>query len=462
MIFTSTTFLWFLTIVLGLYWLIRDRRTQNGLLLCASYVFYGWVHPWFCILIAVSTLVDFRCGLTMETRPELKRRALLASLGVNLGMLATFKYFNFFITNVASVAASLGWDLPLPTLRIFLPVGISFYTFQTLSYTIDVYRGRIQARHNLLDFAVFVSFFPQLVAGPIERAVTFLPQVEKTRSWNPERFVSAWPLILGGYLKKTVVADNVSVYVDEIFMLDTPSFSLLFVGTLAFAVQIYADFSAYTDIARGVARLLGFELMENFRSPYLAITPNDFWSRWHISLSSWIRDYLYIPMGGSRQGSQARMLAVLLIAMGLSGLWHGAAWNFVLWGIYHALLVFGYRVATRGKRWIPSSRSSHLAAWALMFSWTLIGWLLFRTPNMAWLTHAVSHLTWGFEGPSLVTAIYTLALLALYSLPLIGLGLIERLEGARPALRSAFYTAGLLSMIVFAHDGNVDFIYFRF
>lgn len=485
MIFTSADFLVFFALVFAGYWALASlaaaparprrltpdaaRRAQNVLLLVGSYVFYGWVTPWFCLLIAGSTVVDYLCGRAMGAAPEdgtgrgRRRTALVLSLAFNLGLLGTFKYFDFFSESFAEVARALGLELSPWTLGVLLPVGISFYTFQTLSYTIDVYRGRLEPRTSLLDFAVFVSFFPQLVAGPIERAVRFLPQVEAPRTWDWTRARSALHLIVGGYLKKLVVADNLAVYVDEIFMLREPPLSLLAVGALAFAFQILADFSAYTDIARGAARLLGFELMENFRSPYLAVSPSDFWRRWHISFSSWIRDYLYIPLGGSRTGGPARFLGVLLVSMGLSGLWHGAAWNFVLWGVFHAVILFAYHRVGRGARHEPATLPGRAFAIAIMFGLTLLGWLVFRTHDVGWLWAALTSGHAGLGGDHGLAALYTLSLVLLYSAPLLLLFAAERLagEGSR-VVRGAVSGVALVLIAAFARDAGVDFIYFRF
>jgi len=462
MIFTSYDYLLFFVLVFALYWGIPRRSFQNLLLLVSSYLFYGWIHPWFCALIATSTLVDYACGLGMGRSPARKRPWLLLSLIVNLGMLAVFKYFNFFAENVQAAAGTVGLQLDPVTLRVFLPVGISFYTFQTLSYTIDVYRGKLEPRRSLLDFAVYVSFFPQLVAGPIERATHFLPQIESERRWRSDHLVQATPLIVFGYLKKLVIADNVALVVDKLFMLDQPSPLMLLVAALAFAVQIYADFSAYTDIARGSARLLGFELMENFDSPYLAITPSDFWRRWHISFSSWIRDYLYIPLGGSRSGSRWATLRILLISLGLSGLWHGAAWNFVAWGIYHALLLFAWRALGLGGRWRPANRVSHLTAWAAMFGFTLIGWLIFRAPSMAWLGRALAGTLSATSTPDHLAALYSLATIAIYSSPFLVLWVLSRGPRLPAPARSILVGLCLVVLVLFAREGSQDFIYFRF
>ena len=462
MLFTSYEYVLFLGLVLALYWGIRNRTAQNLLILVASYVFYGWVHPWFCILIGVSTVVDYLAGLGMQRNPEHKHPWLLLSLFANLGMLGVFKYFNFFADNVTALAGQFGWQLDPITTRIFLPVGISFYTFQTLSYTIDLYYGKLEARKNFIDFAVFVSFFPQLVAGPIERARRFLPQIEKARVWDSERFFQAFPLLIVGFLKKLVVADNVAVVVNKVFMLENPSFGLLTVGTLAFAFQIYADFSAYTDIARGSARLIGFELIKNFDHPYSAISPSDFWRRWHISFSTWIRDYLYIPMGGSRVKTQLGVLMVLLASMGLSGLWHGAAWNFVAWGIYHALLLFIWRRLGLSGRWTPSTRLTHTVAWSAMFCFTLIGWAIFRAPSLGWLVGTFEGMSLLGSEDELLATLYSLCTVGLFSLLMLIPWPLRRQSSWPHPLPAISLGLAIVAIVVFAREDGLDFIYFQF
>lgn len=474
MIFTSPAFIVFFAVVFPLYWMARNRGVQNGLLLVASYVFYGWVHPWFCILLASSTVVDYLCGLAMgegapegapagTVRPTAKRRLwLTVSLAFNLSVLGTFKYFDFFAQSFSSATRSFGLELGWTELNLFLPVGLSFYTFQSLSYTIDIYRGHLRPRRSFLDFAVFVSFFPQLVAGPIERASRFLPQVESRRTWEWGAVFPALQLICGGYLKKIVVADNVGPYVDEVFALQSPTLLMLAVGAFGFAVQIYADFSAYTDIARGLARLIGFDLVLNFRSPYLAISPSDFWRRWHISFSSWIRDYLYIPLGGSKHGGPLRFFWTLLASLGLSGLWHGAAWHFVLWGVYHAAVVFAYHQLGMGGRWRPKGAIKTLVAWGIMFAVTLVGWLIFRTDDMGWLVDAVQRFKVGISVDNRSAALYLMGLMVLYSLPLWILGAVERLPERWVAVRSGFMAAAVVGMLVFGRSEPADFIYFQF
>lgn len=462
MLFTSLDYLAFIIIVFSAYWLIRNKTLQNLLLLVSSYIFYGYVHPWFCILIALSTIVDYFCGLAIEKYPEYKKLFLVISLTCNLGMLGVFKYFNFFAENFYSLATIMGFEFRPILFKIFLPVGISFYTFQTLSYTIDIYYGKLRPRKSFFDFALFVSFFSQLVAGPIERAADLLPQIESERQWNWDALREALPLLINGYLKKMVIADNLAIYVDKIYMLQHPPFLLLTIGTVAFAMQIYTDFSAYTDIARGSAKLLGFHLVENFNSPYLAISPSDFWRRWHISFSSWIRDYLYIPLGGSRVKTRFQFAIVLLITLGLSGLWHGAAWNFFAWGIYHAILVFSYHRLGCGGRWVPEGRLKKFMAWFIMMIFVIFGWLLFRADSMVWLWGVVSKPSLGISGDSFVVAIVVLALISFYSLPLLVMSLLERFVPESKWAHSIWHGVALSAILTFARLGQNDFIYFQF
>lgn len=463
MVFTSFIYLYFFAGVFSGYWLLKRKGLQNPFLLICSYLFYGYIHPWFCILIAVSTIVDYLCGLGMWRFGSHKKTFLILSLLCNLGMLGFFKYFNFFTDNIHQAATAMGLNFSPMTLRIFLPVGISFYTFQTLSYTIDIYRGTLKPRKNFFDFALFVAFFPQLVAGPIERASKLLPQIETKRNWDTERFLSAWPLLLRGYLKKLVIADNVAIYVNQIFMLEHPTLLLLFAGTLAFAIQIYADFSAYTDIARASARLLGFDLMRNFRSPYLAISPSDFWRRWHISFSSWIRDYLYIPLGGSQVSTKFKVAFILLVSLGLSGLWHGAAWNFILWGVYHAILLFAYRSFGLAGKWYPKTKNRKFAAGFVMFMFTLIGWAIFRTSSMSWLLSAFTNqASLGFSGQPLIAAMVVLFSVIFYSLPLGALMLIDRVTPNNKIIHAIVYGLAIVAITVLFRDSGQDFIYFQF
>src|SRR3972149_1993846 len=346
MLFNSSTFLIFFVVVYTLYLLLQKRlKAQNALLLVASYIFYASWDWRFLSLLLLSTTVDFfiakAIGSTDDLTPagKARRKTLLAcSILFNLGVLGFFKYFNFFSESFIGLLNLFSMKADLITLNIVLPLGISFYTFQEMGYTIDVYRKHMKPTHNPFNFALFVAFFPHLVAGPIQRAESLLLQLERPRRITIEQVNTGLFLILWGLFKKVVIADNVREVANLIFNNYTNYSGLdIVIGGLAFAVQIYGDFSGYSDIARGIARLMGFELMVNFRLPYFALNPTDFWQRWHISLSTWLRDYLYIPLGGNRK-SNLITCRNLFLTMLLGGLWHGASWNFVIWGAYHGLI----------------------------------------------------------------------------------------------------------------------------
>jgi len=336
MLFNSVTFLVFLPIVFFLYWFFihKNLNRQNLLILIASYVFYGWWDWRFLSLIFISSLSDYFLGLQIyqTTNPKKKKNYLITSLVINLGVLGFFKYYNFFVDSFVGLFDLFGVTLNKGTLVILLPVGISFYTFQTLSYTIDIYKEKLNPEKNVIAFFAFVSFFPQLVAGPIERAIDLLPQFLKKRKFNYQFAISGLRMILWGLFKKVVIADNLAKYVDIVY--STPEnyygFPIL-IATIFFTFQLYCDFSGYSDIAIGVARLFGFKLMTNFRTPLFSTSMKELWSRWHISLSTWFRDYLYIPLGGNR-GSKEKWAFNLFITFLISGLWHGANWTFVIWG----------------------------------------------------------------------------------------------------------------------------------
>lgn len=388
--FNSHTFLAFYALIYVAYMATSKRlRIQNLVLLAASYVFYAAWDYRFVGLIILSTTVDFLVAKRMEqTRQPARRRAWLTlSLVVNLGLLATFKYLGFAAESFSQLAGLLGIRMSTWTTEIILPVGISFYTFQTLSYTIDVYRSRIRACTDPLGFAVYVAFFPQLIAGPIERASHFLPQVLRPRSVGRAEFAIGGQFILLGYFYKVVLADSIAPMVDQFYMSpDRYGGSIAWLANIGFAIQIYGDFAGYSLIARGISRWMGFRLISNFRQPFLAQSPRDYWSRWHRSLSLWLRRYLYIELGGNRFGL-AKTLRNLMITMSLGGLWHGASWNFVFWGIYHGLLLMiqhwwismrhTVRQADRFS-FVPLTARA-VATFTLM----LIGWTLFRCESLS-------------------------------------------------------------------------------
>ena len=478
MIFHSLDFLVFFAAVLAIYWRL-GRRGQNVLLLIASYFFYGYVHPWFLILIATSTLIDYASARGMERRPEHRRMFMAASIASNFGMLGFFKYFNFFADNVHAVLGAAGIAVGMPVLRVLLPVGISFYTFQAMSYTVDVFRGELRARRSLLDVAVFISFFPHLVAGPIQRASYLLPQVEAERRFSIPRAASGFYLALWGYFKKLVIADNVGVIANKVFALQDPSFEVLWAGVFAFAIQIYADFSAYTDIARGTSRWLGFELTENFDHPYLARDPADFWRRWNISLSTWFRDYVYIPLGGSRAG-EARWARNVLVTFLLSGLWHGASWNYVLWGLYHGvLLVLTRAPGVRSLFFIPAGdgkkgsdpRFGDLVRIPGMFVLTLVGWLLFRETELSAIVRDLRLSPFHSAPFERQAGLYLFLLAFGYSIPLWAQSLWVELNRGQPErppgwggaiVRAAACGAAFAAILVLRSRTSLDFIYFQF
>ena len=414
MLFNSLEFLLFLPTVFAAYWILnlwtnrpRGLQAQNLLLLIASYVFYGWWDWRFLSLIAFSTLVDFAVGIQIAkandgeipadaddaVRSLTAKRWLGVSLGVNLGLLGYFKYANFFIENWIEAWSSIGVHMDPWTLKVILPVGISFYTFQTLSYSIDIYRRRLEPTKNLIEFAAFVSFFPQLVAGPIERASALLPQIASRRKFEYEEGVYGLRLILWGMFKKVVVADTCAIYVNDVFANYTEySGPTLMMGAVFFAFQIYGDFSGYSDIAIGTARLFGIRLMTNFKTPYFSRDIAEFWRRWHISLSTWFRDYLYIPLGGSRVGKWKAVRNTFAIFL-VSGFWHGANWTFIAWGLIHCLLFLPLLLTGRNRRntseiqRFPSFRELAGIVWT--FAAVTIAWVFFRAES---LENAVAYL----------------------------------------------------------------------
>ena len=471
MIFHSLDFVAFFIATLAAYWLL-PVRAQNVLLLIASYVFYGWVHAWWPVLLFATTFVDYWAARGITARPRWRKLFLWSSIGSNLALLGFYKYFGFFVENVAAVGAAIGWHTPEIALRVMLPAGISFYTFQSMSYTIDVYRGHAPARTRFIDVAAFVSFFPHLVAGPIMRATNLLPQFERERRFDPAAARDSALLIVWGLFKKLVIADNVGVIANKVFALQSPEFFVLWAGVFAFAIQIYADFSAYTDIARGVAKWYGFELIKNFERPYMATGPADFWRRWNISLSTWFRDYVYIPLGGSRRG-RWREAGNIVITFLVSGLWHGASWNYVLWGAYHGVLLLIGRVFSRPRTRVP--RPLRILG---MFILTCIGWLIFRETEIAQLQRHVQLSPWETTDLGRSAGLYLFLLVGLYSIPLWihdlwgelkGPNLSGAIDRAEPVVRwprvatqAALCGVMVAAILTLRSQTALDFIYFAF
>lgn len=478
MLFNSIDFAVFLPIVFVLYWFVvnRDLQRQNLLIVVASYIFYGWWDWRFLFLILFSTLIDFLVGLGLEKQEDPSRRKLLllCSILVNLGFLGFFKYFNFFLDNFIEAFSFFGTEIRASSLTIVLPVGISFYTFQTLSYTIDVYRQKLGPTHDFVAFAAFVSFFPQLVAGPIERATNLLPQFSTMRSFTYPEAVDGMRQILWGLFKKIVIADNCARYANAIFNNSaSQSGSTLVAGVFFFAFQIYGDFSGYSDIAIGTSRLFGFSLMKNFAFPYFSRDIAEFWRRWHISLSTWFRDYLYIPLGGSRGTVWMRIRNTFVIFL-VSGFWHGANWTFIAWGALNAIYILPVMLMNRNRvhldivaqgRLLPSVGDGLRIL--LTFCLSLLAWVFFRAESVG---HAFAYVS-GILSPTLFSIPD--------SLPITTLGLIGvmvavewlgreneyalagiDLKWGRPVRWGMYYA---LIVVILAMAGKPqEFIYFQF
>ncbi|MEN8885030.1 MAG: MBOAT family O-acyltransferase [Winogradskyella sp.] len=389
MLFNSIEYLIFLPVVFIIYWLLKSNyKNQNILLLISSYVFYGWWDYRFLSLIVFSSFLDYYVGQKIESThgDKNKKRWLLVSLCSNLGLLGVFKYYNFFAESFANTMSSVGWEVNALTLNIILPVGISFYTFQTLSYSIDIYRKEIKASKDIVGFFTFVSLFPQLVAGPIERASNLMPQIEGERKLNPTLIKTGVFQIFIGLFRKVAIADNLGVYVDSVYgNYEIHNGSTLLVATVFYAFQIYFDFSGYSDIAIGSAKMFGFNFNRNFNLPYFSKTLTEFWRRWHMSLSFWLRDYLYISLGGNRKGI-AITYRNLLLTMLLGGLWHGSSWNFVIWGGIHGLFL------SLEKYTFSALKIKTFNAFGYLYTFivVIVAWIFFRAPDFESATTIVS------------------------------------------------------------------------
>ncbi|MBI3169429.1 MAG: MBOAT family protein [Chloroflexi bacterium] len=465
MAFTSYDFLLFFFIVFVLYWAVRERRWQNLLLLAASYYFYGSLQIWYAVLLGVSTAADFLLARGMAAQPERKRFFLWLSLFVNVGVLAFFKYYDFFASDVIAFLSTLGMRPDLFLTSILLPAGLSFFTLKKLGYMLDVSKGTLKPTHSFVDFGLYVSFFPQIVAGPIDRPQNLLPQIEGERSWKSENITQAFPLLLMGFFKKLVVANSIQILVDRVFGFAQPSGFLLLSGSLGYTLQILADFSAYTDLSRGVAFLLGFNTVENFHQPYLSLTPADFWNRWHISLSTWLRDYVFFPVRRAllryKLNEKLAMSIPPLVTMFISGLWHGAGLNFVVWGLYYGVLIAGYQLAGIRGDWKPASRIKTFLAWLLMFAFIVFGWMMFRAPSLGWLFNVIICSSFIPTQNEFILALITLTATAAYSIPLlINHWIDNRAKGTW--LQAAFYAIVAALAVIYINSTSSDFIYFQF
>ena len=482
MLFNSIDFAVFLPIVFLLYWLLANKslKLQNALIVLASYLFYGWWDWRFLSLILFSTLVDYTIGRKLKSeKNQTKRKILLwTSIFVNLGFLGFFKYANFFLDNFTAAFSFFGSEIATHSLDIILPVGISFYTFQTLSYTIDVYKQKLEPTNDFIVFSAFVSFFPQLVAGPIERATNLLPQFYKKRTFELSKAVDGMRQILWGLFKKIVIADSCAELANQIFNNSAEmNGSTLVLGALFFTFQIYGDFSGYSDIAIGTSRLFGFNLMQNFKFPYFSRDIAEFWRRWHMSLSTWFRDYLYIPLGGSRGGTWMKVRNTFLIFI-VSGFWHGANWTFIAWGTLHAIYFLPLLLTNKNRNnleivaqgnYLPTARE--LLQMLSTFTLTVFAWIIFRAND---ITHAFHYISEIFSASILETpklsdskdAIITMLLVFIFifiewlgresQFALEHLGL----KWKRPLRHALYYT---IIIALFWYNGKEQqFIYFQF
>ncbi len=472
MLFTSLEFAIFFPIVFCLYWLLKKyHKAQLSLILLSSYVFYGWWDWRFLSLIIFSSVADFTLGILLgkEEDPKLRKLLVGISLLVNLGLLGVFKYFDFFAESFVAAFSWFGQDISYSTLNIVLPVGISFYTFQTLSYTLDVYRGKLKPTKNILAFFSFVSFFPQLVAGPIERASHLLGQFYSPRKFDYAWAVSGVRLFIWGFFKKMVIADNAASLVNPIFENYSEQNSIvLILGAILFAFQIYGDFSGYSDMAIGLSRILGFDLMLNFRFPYLAKSINDFWKRWHISLSSWFRDYLYIPIGGS-YGSNLFSFRNVMIVFLVSGFWHGANWTFIVWGLIHGLMYVPLFLK-KSQNKSRETESTFGLAMSTIFTFLVVclAWVFFRSESVS---EAFSYLSGVFTNSGSANIILasnkrllTLCVVLFAAVVMMMVEFNYERKGKNEVLLPSYGLGIVVLGIMFfgAFSNPEDFIYFQF
>jgi alginate O-acetyltransferase complex protein AlgI len=474
MLFCSPEFFGFFAVVFTLYWAMPWHRPRVWLLTAASFYFYASWNKWLALIIAVSTTLDYLLAQGMEAtgRQPLRRLLLLASLVGNLGLLVYFKYANFFLHSVEQALRAAGATASLPVLQVILPVGISFYTFEAINYTVDVFRHKVPAERNLFRFLLFITFFPHLVAGPIVRARDFLPQIRRPKRWDWLRVQLGVQMFLLGLFKKIAIADRMAMYADPVFA--DPNLygtAAVWLAVLAYAAQIYCDFSGYTDMAIGCAHLLGYKLAVNFDMPYLSANVSEFWRRWHISLSSWLRDYLFIPLGGSR-GGEWLTARNLMLTMALGGLWHGASWTFVVWGVLHGFFLIAHR-SFRGfceKRprleGLLNTLPGLLARVAFTFLCVCAGWVFFRAVTLSSAVTILRHMAVPHKGLAAPLSYHSFALLAglLVLGHLIGhFRLWKRLAWRVPAPVMGFgYAATATLAMVLAPDLGKAFIYFQF
>ena len=441
------------------FWLAgRHVAVRNLLLLAAGYLVVAWGHPGWLLLLVVLTLIDYVILSRVYPVPKLKKAGLAAGLVINIGAWLCFKY-------AGSLWGWLGMNLPASAA---IPLGLSFYMLRKVSYLLEAYHGRLPASHNVLDYALYVAFLPQLVSGPIEKPQRLLPQISHASRWDWGLVSRALPMLVMGLLKKMVIADNLNMIVTRIFNLDLPSRLLLAAGSLGYAFQLYADFSGYTDLSRALALLLGFETSENFNSPYAALTPQDFWNRWHITFSVFLRDYIFFPLRrfllSTQWGSRVFLAGFLppMLAMLASGIWHGTGWTFLLWGSFHGLLIVGYQVLHVDRALQGARLPSRVIAWSIMFSLIVFGWGLFRASSLPWFIHTMLDGPWGASGNLLIAFLSVMAMIVAFCIPLLLRRLLKATGRLKRILMPAYLAAAVVLLIIFAGSGLQDFVYAGF
>ena len=470
MIFQDSLFVLFFFIVFICYWLLGHKQ-QNVFLLVVSYAFYGYIDLKFLLLLTFQSIITFYLvAIFVKLSKTNKKLIFTLAILFNIIVLGYFKYYNFFTENINSLFNSFGIGTSLPVLHIIFPLGISFYTFQNISYIVDVKKKVVKPCESIIDYCLYIGFFPKLIAGPIERASNLLHQIYEERNIKFDQLVLGASFFLWGCFQKVVIADNLVMVSNKVFLLENPDFFLLSAGAFSYTMQIFADFSGYTDMARGLALLLGFKLMANFNNPYFSRNPADFWRRWHISFSEWIRDYIYIPLGGSRV-SKIRWAVNLFVAFFFTGLWHGASWNYIIWGLYYWALYLVYRLwGTICPEGIYNMKYNYIFSIFIMFIFTNIGWVIFRETNLQYLWQYISVGFFNFNSKNFFPSVYLFLYVLSYSFPIIAFSTISFVfcssDRNKIITSRKLQTVGVLLLfilVIMLHNPEgSQFIYFNF
>jgi len=467
MSFTSYDFIVFFLVFLAAYWL-APAKFRNALLLLGSYIVYGWLAGWHVVVLALATALDYFLALGIAARKDKARLFLWTGIILNVGLLAFFKYYFFFNESLANALNGMGLNGDAFFTKILLPLGLSFYVLKKISYLLDVERGTFKPTRDFIAYAAYVSFFPQVFSGPIDRPQKLLTQLYAPRAWKMENFYQAWTLLVMGFFKKMFIANTTQIIAGQIFELEEPSLLLLIVGGLTYTLQIIADFSSYTDLSRGLAHLLGFETTENFNRPYLALTPGEFWNRWHISLSAWLRDYIFFPLRRFLLKNKTRVSEFWiqsippLVTMAVSGLWHGAGWKFIIWGLYYGVLIVLYQALGARGEWKPKEKIKQFFAWLLMFALIVFGWIIFRAISLDWLWQTLTHAPFARSPQEWTASFILLVMVGFYALPLILKMMLDLYAEKNLTLHALYYTAAVLLTILFINSTSPDFIYVQF